>query len=38
MYLNNIMLEASNNMLYEEAAKIRNQIFSLEEFIKKQKN
>ena len=38
MYLNNIiMLEASNNMLYEEAAKIRNQIFSLEEFIKKQK-
>ena len=24
-------------MLYEEAAKIRNQIFSLEEFIKKQK-
>ena len=37
IYLNNIMLEASNNMLYEEAAKIRNQIFSLEEFIKKQK-
>lgn len=36
-YLKKMMEQSSTNMQYEKAAKIRNQIFALEEFIKKQK-
>ena len=37
IYLSSLMKEASDSLLYEEAARLRNQIIALKTFIRKQK-